>query len=660
MNDGWAVEVRDPVYYNPINTQRLRLVPASYSHQDRGGPMEATVDVGGDLLACWDVLNWLRYWVVIRNPNGTPVWWGLVQRAEVRTGKTTVGVSLDDMRNRILVDYTYEDASGTPQDGTTSWAQDAVSVARYGKKEERVSYADAKDATEAQQKRDIWLDQVKVPVAALEVGEGEVGATLRCTGVWQTVDWVYYANPLGKEVYDESDDVEHLLGWGLTSNVIGFRQQAIHDRECRLQNLIYGGKVVVTGSASNNGTYTVQQPGEEDQVTLTSTAISFEPNDDIRTTNLGELYPFRGEDMIQVSGSSANNNGYYWVKTTGANAIEVSSGANTIQSMSAGPSITLVQGHRVTLEENVTVERPGNNVTLTALGTKIAQSFQNTQATAWAVYEVAVRVKRIGTCADYLQVSIYSGATPTTQLATATVQGITFAEEMSWVTINLGTPATINPGNTYWIVLERTGGNAPDNCYAVGLNTEAGYGYGALKIWNGSAWVDRWENADMPFQVWGQVETSTQISTMLTAAGQFLTGVAVMDASATWKRQWRDGQRRALAEVEELMDTGAASGRRFVSTVTPERMAIVRLEPQPASDDPLFSATTGELRMPTGGPWDVGVLPVGRWVRLNDVPPLLGSTVAGVSAIFVERADYDVAAGRLQLEPRGRRQPWEL
>ena len=41
--------------------------------------------------------------------------------------------------------------------------------------------------------------------------EGQVSATLNCTGLWQTLDWQYYADSSGRVVFDESDNVEHLL-----------------------------------------------------------------------------------------------------------------------------------------------------------------------------------------------------------------------------------------------------------------------------------------------------------------------------------------------------------------------------------------------------------------------------------------------------------------
>ena len=655
----FTVDVLDHTY-GPVNTQRLRLTPSNYSSAAIGGPVEATIEVEGDLLTCWDVLNWLRYYVIVRNENHTPVWWGIVTRAEVQGPYCRVGVTLEDMRNRIVVDYTYDDAAGVPQSAETAWAEDATSVARYGRKEERLSLADTPQ-TMAEQKRDAWLAQVAGPVASIEMAEGEPGAVLSCTGLWQALDWQFYANSYGREIYDESDDIEHLLGWGLTSVNIGFRNSAIHDLYARLGNLINGGKVVVTGSWANNTTLTVGQPPAEDssQIVLgPTTTISFDPNDDIMDS-MQWLGVFEAEEMIFVGGS-VDNDGYYWVKTTGHDRIEVTGGASIIQSESAGASVTLTQGHRATVDETVSDERPGYTTTITALGTKIAQSF--VMPSSWSVYEVMVRCKRIGTPADNLRCSIYSNSAgaPGTQLATATVTGSGLAEDSAWVTWTFGTPPALTSGTTYWIVVERTGSNAYDACYVVGVNSAKDYSGGALKIWNGSAWADRWEDADMPFQVWGQEQTSTQIDAILRDGGQFFADVLVADASGVWKRQYRDGQRRALAEVEELMSAGNTSDRRYVAAVTPERLALVRIEGDAATGDPAFSVVTGKLRQAAGGPWETGVLPVGRWVHVVDGPPMTGLALAALSPIFVERADYDVAGDRMTLEPRGRTLPWDV
>ena len=97
-----------------------------------------------------------------------------------------------------------------------------------------------------------------------------------------------------------------------------------------------------------------------------------------------------------------------------------------------------------------------------------------------------------------------------------------------------------------------------------------------------------------------------------------------------------------------------------MATVTPERVALVKTEPDANDYGAVYSATTGKLRHAAGGPWPPGVLPVGDWVHLVDVPPLAGITLESLSPFFVERADYDVAGDRLTLEPRGRTLPWEL
>lgn len=654
--------------FEPIDTQRMRLTPLTYSAEAVGGFAEATVEVAGDLLTCWAALEWLRYYAVIRNGSRTPVWAGIVTGVEVEAGATRIGATLDELRNRILVDYTYDDVEGTPQAAETEWAQDDVSVLRFGTREERVSLADAPQA-QAEQKRATWLSQVRLPVASIEPAGGEAGeagearATLRCSGLWGTLEWRYYANAAGRIVFDEGDDAEHLLGWALTSTQIGFRSQGIHDLGARLQNLQAGGKVVVSGSSSNNGTLTIAQPPAEDdtQQVVAGTDISFEPNDDVLKPS-GGLQVFEAEEMVLVAGSSANNNGYYWVKTTGTVAIEVSSGANTIQSMSAGPAITLTQGHSAGTDEAVTLERPGAAVTLAALGSQIAQSFVVSGSENWAAFEVMVRAKRVGSPADSLRIRLYgnSGGSPGTLLATATVAGTSVPQDTGWVTGAFGTPPTLTAGTTYWIVVDRTGAAAPDACYVVGLNTDPGYGDGALKIWAGSAWAARWEDGDLPFQVWGQAETSAQIDRILRDRGQFFASVTVVDASGLYKRQWREGTRRALAEAEELMATGGALGRRYVASVSPERAAIVGLEPQPAADDPLYSARTGELRQATGGPWEEGVLPAGRWLQVVDGPPLVGLALANLSPFFCERAEYDVQSGRMTPEPRGRRLPWDV
>jgi hypothetical protein len=85
----------------------VTLVPRNWEAQATGGPTVATIDGTGDIHALWGATLWLGYHVRIRNAAGTPVWWGMITGATVRTPGAAVTVALDDMRNRINVDYSY-------------------------------------------------------------------------------------------------------------------------------------------------------------------------------------------------------------------------------------------------------------------------------------------------------------------------------------------------------------------------------------------------------------------------------------------------------------------------------------------------------------------------------------------------------------------------
>jgi hypothetical protein len=105
------------------------------------------------------------------------------------------------------------------------------------------------------------------------------------------------------------------------------------------------------------------------------------------------------------------------------------------------------------------------------------------------------------------------------------------------------------------------------------------------------------------------------------------------------------------AEVELLLALGRSTGGGLAATTTLERTVIVEDEAA-ASDLDLVLGLDGVVRHPLGGELGAGVLPVGRWVQVEGVPET-DTRLAPLRRLFVERAEYDVAGGRLRVTPRG-------
>lgn len=172
-----------------------------YSHQVLGGPKVASLTARGEAAQLFGLINHLRAPIEIVNNLGDVVWWGYVSELAVNMPAASYGVDLGTMYNRVSVAYTDQGIRYT-----TDWAQDGYSVDEYGKKELLLSLSDMFEAG-ALQYQAIYLENKRYPTPVLKFPGGEEGtATLTCIGWFQTLEWLYYANPIGKESYEETGE----------------------------------------------------------------------------------------------------------------------------------------------------------------------------------------------------------------------------------------------------------------------------------------------------------------------------------------------------------------------------------------------------------------------------------------------------------------------
>ena len=638
----------------------LQLIVQRYSAAAIGGSEQAEIEVVGTDELIREVHRWLGYYVVILNDNSNKVWFGRVTQTTTRRGGRQFTRSLDEMANRIAVSYSYNDANGNANNAVTGWADDADSELRYGVKEQLQSQGDA-TAEIAEALRDNALDLLSMPVKAVSFGGGgQTGGSLLCRGLWHTTAWRVFNQPGGLIANDVSGTVDHLLGWGFTSATVGFdaTESRIHDISARLEDLRGDDRIVVSGAtnAGNNGTFTIATTTTVEPDSYTGTDIRFELSDDVFSTNSGFGF-VQSAEMIKISGSAvAGNNRYYFAKDdVAADHITVNPG---VTASPAGSTVTVEQGHSIALTGSLTTEFPGATVTLTALGTLVAQSFTMPVDVPFLIAEVYVRVKRVGTPADSLTVAIRtnsSGSPSGTTLDSVNTLGSTLTEDMDWLKLSFSATVALSYGTTYWLVISRTGSNDPVNYYMVDLSEDLTYTDGTFKLWNGSAWASRSPDVDMPFQIWSHRETTNQISDMLTTAGQFFAVQDIQTASGRYSRQYRDGNQTAQAELETLLQAGKASGRRFLSSVTPDRVVHVYEEPvYDGATSPLLNENMEILNADGVTPWELGKLPAGMWLTLtNELPD--------DSDVFIERAEYDVVnRAYTALEPKGAPNPWDV
>lgn len=184
---------------------------------------------------------------------------------------------------------------------------------------------------------------------------------------------------------------------------------------------------------------------------------------------------------------------------------------------------------------------------------------------------------------------------------------------------------------------------------------DGGYGEIMLRGWWQTLTWQYWTQAGT-----GGVENTTQVASIVSAEGAFLTGTDVVNSSGVSGEQERDGTQTALENIAELLATGTTNGRRLLATVTRER--ILRVWEEPARSAAAEYNLHGGNRMSQGRVQAAllpGVGPVGVWAALVDLPVGLaqGELVAQLSPVFVEANEW--SDGKLRPEARDIQSAWE-
>lgn len=159
----------------------------------------------------------------------------------------------------------------------------------------------------------------------------------------------------------------------------------------------------------------------------------------------------------------------------------------------------------------------------------------------------------------------------------------------------------------------------------------------------------------------GGVENTTQITTIATAEGEFISGVDVVDSSGVSGEQERDGTQSALDNIAELLATGTTNDRRLLATVTVERLLRVYEEPARTATAEYNLHVDGSMSYGrTRAPLLPGFAPAGVWAALADLPVHLtrGGLVSRLSPVFVEANEW--RDGVLSPEPRDIRSAWDV
>lgn len=301
---------------------------------------------------------------------------------------------------------------------------------------------------------------------------------------------------------------------------------------------------------------------------------------------------------------------------------------------------------------------------------RVGQSFQLASVSGWEAAAVKVRIAKSGSPVDDVIVELCANASglPGSVLASASAGAAGISTSLNWHTFNFAPLAGggfyfLQPGTTYWLVVRRSGSMDNSHYYQVDVDEGLGYPRGMLRLWNGSSWVARPTDADLNFQVLGGRETTLQIADIVAASGAFLSGTLIEDRSNVISNPYRRGDNTALYEIQELLRSGTADGRRLLAQVNRNRELVVALEAERHIDSvEAFIRQDGSVENRWGDPYYAQACPAGVWAQLKDVIPssLDMSRLADASMFFIEEAEYDALRGVYLPTARGQQPAREL
>lgn len=182
-------------FTTPLVLPEVHLEPIRYSWHALGGPEMAEMRALGSPWAVWSLCDWLRAPVELFDERGQAVWWGYIAEVTIGTGAIELGLSVEGMRNRVAVRY-QDQSSGSSVSQQTDWLEDGDSVDEFGIFEGLASLSSG-SANAAAGLRMRMLQELRYPVPVIRhTGRtGEMTATVRCRGWWNSLDWQYYQNP---------------------------------------------------------------------------------------------------------------------------------------------------------------------------------------------------------------------------------------------------------------------------------------------------------------------------------------------------------------------------------------------------------------------------------------------------------------------------------
>ena len=279
---------------------------------------------------------------------------------------------------------------------------------------------------------------------------------------------------------------------------------------------------------------------------------------------------------------------------------------------------------------------------------------------------------------------LHSGALGSlTQLKlSASVSETDIGEDFHWHWFILSADQSVVAATTYWVDMGRDPAASWGVFWEVRVDEAVGDTGGTMAIHNHGRQDTRPNSvrasgggvvadADMPFMALSLPDSTTIISDIATAVGEFIAGTDIEDTSGLSLSEYREPDANALDDIEELLSMGTTNSRRLLADVQADRRLRVREEE--AADT--AEAVTADYQLISeydphgkalpaildnlGNPVEFSRCPVGMWLRYSG-PLMKGLVEAGDDKAFIEEATYDAGSGALRLRARGDVDVWDF
>lgn len=376
---------------------------------------------------------------------------------------------------------------------------------------------------------------------------------------------------------------------------------------------------------------------------LKNNTITFIAASTITDENGSQLSRFQEGDIISVMGSVAND-ALWEVASTGDTSLDVVISSASIVNGASGPLIEI------------------------SSACKMRQGFYNFSGSAWNMSSVHVQVQAVSTPDDSLKVTVYEDSgtgCPGATIATGCINSGSLSScGTEWTEIVLNASAVFDTGQQHWLEFQRTTACPSGSSHYV-FSVDEAFWYTTGGIFSvkpasavAAAWRHRMPRAALIYRVTGTQETSEQIREVVATAGQFINAIDIAVSSSISTNQYRNGDKTALAELKELLESGTLNGRRMLAYVDPSRRLKVYEEPPYISGCSYNIKSDLTLYTPGWSLIEKSECVVGQWLSLTDIFGYTPKRTTRFSEFFIEEAEYfpqiDVYAPR----SRNARDPW--